>query len=304
MQGWSTRNVRTDSGSPMCMHLTDVTDPSLDTRRGATTDCKSLFAHFCVWRTFNLRWSVQASSSLCTQNMCRFYSMKAGNLAIKQQHLQNITENEAALTTIMVNASRDTRWTIKRSHQDTSMWLSVSHTTVNGTELSAQEFWDILLVRYDKMPTDLPTHCDGCYKPFNLHHALECKKGGLIICYHIEIKDKLVVLATKRIHPLSSTSQITSLDIPIPQKWMHTLKRLPPYFRADHLHTTSQCWWISKIPNWDLHPLQQEILHDDMSDPKLMCQLQEGMISACLIHFNFDMTTVWNCAMPTLMNPL
>jgi hypothetical protein len=81
------------------------------------------------------------------------------------------------------------------------MWLSISPSTVNGTELSAQEFRDALLVRYDKTPPDLPTHCDGCYKPFDLRHALECKKGGLVICRHNEIKDELVALAAKAFTP-------------------------------------------------------------------------------------------------------
>jgi hypothetical protein len=41
------------------------------------------------------------------------------------------------------------------------------------------------------MPTYLPTHCNGCYKPFNLP----------AICRHNEIKDKLVALTTKAFTP-------------------------------------------------------------------------------------------------------
>jgi hypothetical protein len=82
------------------------------------------------------------------------------------------------------------------------MWLSVSPTTtMNGTELSVQEFRDALLVRFDKMPTYLPTHCDGCYKPFDLHHRLECKKGGIVICRHNKINNELVALAAKAFTP-------------------------------------------------------------------------------------------------------
>jgi hypothetical protein len=59
----------------------------------------------------------------------------------------------------------------------------------------------MLLIRFDKTSTDLPTHCDGCYKPFDLCHALECKKGGLVICCHNKSKDKLVALAAKAFTP-------------------------------------------------------------------------------------------------------
>jgi hypothetical protein len=82
------------------------------------------------------------------------------------------------------------------------MWLSISPSTVNGTELKAQEFRDAPLVLYDKMPPlHRPTHCDGCYKPFDLCHVLECKKGGLVICRHNKIKDELVALAAKAFTP-------------------------------------------------------------------------------------------------------
>jgi hypothetical protein len=91
---------------------------------------------------------------------------------IKMQRQENAAENKAKLTTILADALPDTQQTIKRG-QDSGMWFSVAPTTVNvnGTELSAQEFRDMLLVRFDKTSTDLPTHCDGCYKPFDLHHA-------------------------------------------------------------------------------------------------------------------------------------
>jgi hypothetical protein len=126
---------------------------------------------------------------------------KVWNKSIKMQHLQNTAKNEARVTTILANALPDTQQKIKRG-QDTGMMLSVSPTTVNGTELSAQEFQDAFLVHFDKMPTDLPTHCEGYYKPFNLSHILECKKGGLVICrQHNKIKDNLVALAAKAFTP-------------------------------------------------------------------------------------------------------
>jgi hypothetical protein len=47
----------------------------------------------------------------------------------------------------------------------------------------------------------LPSQCDRCNAAFSIHHALECKKGGLIIIRHNEIQDELVDLASKTISP-------------------------------------------------------------------------------------------------------
>jgi hypothetical protein len=75
--------------------------------------------------------------------------------------------------------------------------------TVNGTELSAQEYRDALFLRYGRSPGDFPSHCDGCGQKFSVQHALECKKGGNVISRHNEIRDELVDLATKAFPPSS-----------------------------------------------------------------------------------------------------
>jgi hypothetical protein len=62
-------------------------------------------------------------------------------------------------------------------------------------------FWDSLLLRYSRSPADLPSHCDVCGQKFTVRHALECKKGGLVISGHNEIRDELSDLASKAIIP-------------------------------------------------------------------------------------------------------
>ena len=96
--------------------------------------------------------------------------------------------------------SRDIKLTILRG-KDTSGWLYVLPSTVSGTELSAQEFRDSILLRYARSPPDLPSQCDGCNAVFSIRHALECKKGGLVIIRHNEIRDELVDLASKAFSP-------------------------------------------------------------------------------------------------------
>jgi len=41
----------------------------------------------------------------------------------------------------------------------------------------------------------IPASCDGCGDDFSLTHALDCRKGGLVIQYHNEVKDALGDLA-------------------------------------------------------------------------------------------------------------
>jgi hypothetical protein len=48
---------------------------------------------------------------------------------------------------------------------------------------------------------NFPHKCNGCDAPFTLQHALGCKKGGLIIFRHNEVRDELAHLATKAFTP-------------------------------------------------------------------------------------------------------
>jgi hypothetical protein len=110
--------------------------------------------------------------------------------------LRNAAKSESSLNDLASKMSCDNRRTILRG-KETGQWLSVLPSTVNGTELSAQEFRDALLLRYGPCPPDLPIQCDGCQQKFSVRHALECKRGGLVISRHNEIRDKLSDLASK-----------------------------------------------------------------------------------------------------------
>jgi len=41
----------------------------------------------------------------------------------------------------------------------------------------------------------IPASCDGCGEDFNLTHALDCRKGGLVTQHHNEVRDALGSLA-------------------------------------------------------------------------------------------------------------
>ena len=83
----------------------------------------------------------------------------------------------------------------------TGTWLTVQRSTVNGTELGAQEWRDALFLWYGLEPPDLPTHCDGCQAKLSISHTLDCKKGGLVMACHNELRDGVADLAGKGFTP-------------------------------------------------------------------------------------------------------
>ena len=62
----------------------------------------------------------------------------------------------------------------QRLHGETinGVWISAIPHRLNITELSREEFWDNLRLRYGLMPQDIPTTCDGCGKKFLIERAL------------------------------------------------------------------------------------------------------------------------------------
>ena len=69
----------------------------------------------------------------------------------------------------------------------------VKQSTVNETKLGAQEWQDTLFLPYGLYPPELPT--------FPICHALDCKRGGLVMERHTEICDRVTDLARKSFTP-------------------------------------------------------------------------------------------------------
>lgn len=80
-------------------------------------------------------------------------------------------------------------------------WLSLMPSENNGTTLSRLEFQDGIRLRYGLKPLLLPPKCDGCSGSFTLEHALNCRKGGLIIRRHDDLKEELGFLAGLATNP-------------------------------------------------------------------------------------------------------
>ena len=72
---------------------------------------------------------------------------------------------------------------------------------MNETELGDQEWCDDILLWYVLDPPDLPKYCDGCNDKFTIFHALNCKRGGLVVVRHNNIQDRVIELAFKAFTP-------------------------------------------------------------------------------------------------------
>jgi hypothetical protein len=73
----------------------------------------------------------------------------------------------------------------------TSRWLTVLPIAKNHFDLSCSEFRDALCLRYQRGLLRSPATCDGCDASFSVSHAISCKKGGLIVRRHNEVRDAL-----------------------------------------------------------------------------------------------------------------
>ena len=74
---------------------------------------------------------------------------------------------------------------------DLGVWLSVIPVESKNFDLSAQEFYDALSIRYRKPLLNLPPTCDGCGATSSLYHFLICRKGGLVVQHHNEIRNAI-----------------------------------------------------------------------------------------------------------------
>ena len=71
-----------------------------------------------------------------------------------------------------------------------SSWLTVLPIKPLGFNFSKSGFWDAVRLRYGLPLNSLSSHCD-CYKPYNVQHAISCKKGGFITLRCNELRDNI-----------------------------------------------------------------------------------------------------------------
>ena len=70
-------------------------------------------------------------------------------------------------------------WSVRRKS-----WLTDVTRRLNSMQISWEELWYNLHLRYSLMLLDLPTSFNGCRKKFAIDHALLCPKVGLVMSSH------------------------------------------------------------------------------------------------------------------------
>ena len=83
-----------------------------------------------------------------------------------------------------------------------STWLTVVLVSDHGFHLNKHKFRDAIHLRYGWLIMDAPQTC-GCGTPFDINHALICKKRGFPIRRHNEIRDITASLLSKVCHNVS-----------------------------------------------------------------------------------------------------
>ena len=70
-----------------------------------------------------------------------------------------------------------------------SGWLSVLPPTENELCMNADGFRDSIALKYGRIPKNLPPLCDADSEIFDVNHALNCPRGGLVYGRHNEARD-------------------------------------------------------------------------------------------------------------------
>ena len=118
---------------------------------------------------------------------CRTKRHKRTDMEL-QQYLSTSTPEEARLT---------------RRSGETGVWLTTIPHTFNGNVLSKEEFMDSLGLRFGLGIDGLPSKYDGCGADFYITHALNCKKGGLVLRRHEDVNDTFRHLCGQAYQPSS-----------------------------------------------------------------------------------------------------
>ena len=104
-------------------------------------------------------------------------------------HNDRQQRHQEKLRAFLEAADANTKRTMETLNQKgVSNWLTTIPTKEQGFELTKQEFWDAIRIRYNWPLDRLPSTC-ACRSQFNLAHALSCKKGGFVSLRHNEIRD-------------------------------------------------------------------------------------------------------------------
>ena len=138
----------------------------------------------------------------------RELTKKLTNLIIQQEHSYTVSEDQIKKIRSKIQKKRmekqqrtlsslrdkmsymEIRLNDLAQEQGSSSWLTVLSIKQLGFNLTKSDFWDAVRLRYGLPLKGLPSHC-GCSKPYNVQHAIACKKGGFVTLRHNELRGNI-----------------------------------------------------------------------------------------------------------------
>ncbi len=148
-----------------------------------------------VWSSGDLVKSLRDGSALDVNGFCASASKKR-----RAKHKEKTKDAEIAFTVLTARLPAAETRKLKRA-KETGAWLTATPNRLNGTKLAGDEFHDGLCLWYNFPPKSLPPKCDGCGHNFSVPHAMSCKKGGLVLICHNDVKDEWNHLCSQAFTP-------------------------------------------------------------------------------------------------------
>ena len=119
----------------------------------------------------------------------RIYEPSNVNKFRNQIRARKASQNQGVLASLEESLTAKMKSCLEIAQSNgASSWLTALPIKDEGFHLNKREFWDAICIRYDWPIPFLPSTC-VCNKPFDVSHALSCKKGGFVTLRHNEVRD-------------------------------------------------------------------------------------------------------------------
>ena len=151
------------------------------------------------------------------------------HLHLEHQRTRAVTE-KARSELVDSKLTPDTLRAVQQAREKgASSWLTARPAQEHGFVLNKSEFRDAIAIRYNRPIKNLPSTCP-CGQPFDLTHALNCKRGGFItirhnevrdfeagllskVCVDVEIEPSLTPVEGEQLHPSAIAGDDARLDV-------------------------------------------------------------------------------------------
>ena len=129
-----------------------------------------------------------------------------------EERKQNTNLEKQHVEVILSTLNEPTKRAVEQAKKKgASNWLSTLPLNDQGYTLNKGEFRDALAIRYNKELRGLPSK-RPCGLPYNLIHALNCKRGGLVIIRHNNIRDFEAILLRQERNDVETEPPLQPLE--------------------------------------------------------------------------------------------